>query len=346
MKECPSCHARYDDLQNFCVVDGTPLRSVADDSKKYADDEVTLQDVPPVPLPLRSGTPRPVSPVPPVYTSGGADSDASSSSASGISSATTTGSPIVKPRTRGGCLRKVIIAVVVICVGLFCLYNHIMNAATYLRMEPSRITASKGGGECKIDIDYDGYVWQINHKPDWVTVSESDDYFDITVRPNTSGDVREGSVTVQSGKQLAQVIIRQLGYATHLRLSVSNIRFSKCGESKGVTIDTDGCAWTVEYPDWVSIKENGDDGVGVQCVSNDGEYRSGVITFKEDNVSASIYVSQAGKCNTCHGEGSSTCNYCSGTGSLGFGMFYSSCMWCGGNGSIKCGTCGGTGQRE
>lgn len=73
------------------------------------------------------------------------------------------------------------------------------------------IKVVKAGGECKVDVDYDGYVWTINHKPDWVNIDERDEYFNITVMPNTTGQDRQGTITVQSGKRLAQVAIGQLG---------------------------------------------------------------------------------------------------------------------------------------
>lgn len=61
-----------------------------------------------------------------------------------------------QPREKKGCLKKIIIGGVIVVVGLIALYNYLANAATYLRTEPSEIRASKAGGSCKVDIDYDG----------------------------------------------------------------------------------------------------------------------------------------------------------------------------------------------
>ncbi|RHP64122.1 hypothetical protein [Bacteroides sp. OF04-15BH] len=50
-----------------------------------------------------------------------------------------------KPNKRKGCLKAFIITLVVFILGIFLLYRHVMNAATYLRTEPEVLTAAKGG---------------------------------------------------------------------------------------------------------------------------------------------------------------------------------------------------------
>ena len=254
--------------------------------------------------------------------------------------------PQPQPKKNRGCLKKVIIGIVIACVGLGILYRHLMNAATYLRAEPGVITASKGGGECNVDIDYDGYVWIINHKPDWVNITEYDNDFDINVRPNMTGQNREGSITIQSGKLLTQVVIQQKGFATYMHVSESNLHFGEGVESENINIDTDGCQWKAQFPDWLSITENLNGGIRIKSQRNTDEYRTGIITIREDNVSASIYVSQAGLCNVCHGEGEFSCSACSGMGGFGYGMYYVPCMVCGGDGRVQCTTCRGSGKRK
>lgn len=248
-------------------------------------------------------------------------------------------------KKRGGCQKKILIACVVAVVALVAFYNHIMNAATYLRAEPNQIGSVKAGGECKVEIDYDGYVWTINHKPDWVDIDENENDFTIKVAPNQTGEAREGSITVQSGKQLAQVIIKQLGYATQMRVSENSLKFSSSSGEKSITITTDGCKWNAQFPDWITVENDNGDAV-VSCQSNDGEYRTGSVIFKEDNVSAIVYVVQGGICDVCHGKGEVSCRYCLGQGGSGFGLYYTQCMWCGGSGKFKCNTCNGSGERE
>ena len=69
-------------------------------------------------------------------------------------------------KRKGGCLKKIIVSTVIVVIALIAFYNYIMNAATYLRAEPNQIGSVKAGGDCKVEIDYDGYVWLINHKPE------------------------------------------------------------------------------------------------------------------------------------------------------------------------------------
>lgn len=252
--------------------------------------------------------------------------------------------PAAKPK-KGGCLKKIIIAAVVVVIGFIILYRYMMNAATYLRVEPNSIVAAKCGGKTTISIDFDGYIWFINHKPDWVTVDEHDKDFELSFNPNTSGSIRQGTITVQSGNLLAQVELSQNANATFIKPSVFALKFEKSGGRKTVKVETDGTKWTVEYPKFLDVKTSGDS-FTVEASTNDGDYRQGIITITEDNVRTSISFQQAGKCPNCHGQGSMTCTMCGGAGSSGYGMYYMQCGWCGGRGSINCAICGGTGEKE
>ena len=248
-------------------------------------------------------------------------------------------------KKKGGCLKKIIVSTVIVVIAMIAFYNYIMNAATYLRAEPNQIGSVKAGGDCKVEIDYDGYVWLINHKPEWVDIDENDNDFTIRVNPNQTGQAREGSITIQSGKHLAQVVIKQLGFATRIKVSDNSLKFSSSGGSETLYIETDGCEWKAQYPTWISVQSD-EDGAVIKCFRNNDEYRTGTVVFKEDNVSTTVYITQGGLCNNCHGKGETSCSSCWGMGGSGFGMFYSQCFLCGGSGKIKCGVCGGSGERE
>lgn len=262
-----------------------------------------------------------------------------------VSSDRTVDKSIEKPR-RSGCLKKIIIGVVALVVAFIGLLHYVNNAATYLRVEPNQLKASKCGGKIKIDVDYDGYVWTINHVPDWIEVDENENSFEVSVGKNVTGSRREGTITVQSGKLLAQVAILQFGVATVVRGSKSNLKFGKSGGSQTVSIETDGCELSAESSDFIqtSFSDGGD--LIVRANSNSGDYRTGQVRVYEDNQSWTIMVEQAGKCNVCHGSGKISCNLCSGMGTIGYGMFTATCMSCGGNGSFQCGMCHGTGDRN
>lgn len=253
--------------------------------------------------------------------------------------------PTVRPR-KGGCLKKVIIGIVVFVVAYVGFVHYVNNAATYLRVEPNQLVASKGGGKIKVDVDYDGYVWTINHTPDWIDIDENENSFELSVGKNLTGSRREGTITVQSGKLLAQVAIVQSGVATVVRASKSNLKFGKSGGSQTISVETDGCELSAECSDFIQTSFSDDGDLIVRVSSNSDDYRTGQVRVYEDNQSWTITVEQAGKCNICHGTGEISCTWCSGTGTVGYGMFMSSCTSCGGSGSYKCSSCNGTGEKE
>lgn len=294
MKECPICHARYDDSQSFCTKDGHQLRNV----EKVSDEAHQQNDI-----------------------------------------------SQHHPKEKKGCLKKIIIGTIILIFGLVLLYNHLINAATYLRTEPSEIRVSKAGGSCQVDIDYDGYIWTINHQPEWVEIDEGDNDFELVISPNFKGQVREGSVTIQSGKLLAQIVVKQNAYATIMKASEAAVNFKKSGGYKDITIESDGCSWDAEYTNWMTVTKESDSELHINCPYNDGEFRTGTITVKEDNVRVIINVTQSGVCNNCHGSGDVSCSSCLGLGGIGYGMYYSGCIWCGGKGKVTCGLCNGTGIR-
>lgn len=241
--------------------------------------------------------------------------------------------------------RLILITIVVLLVGFFLLINYVINAATYLQVEPDTLIADKCGGEIVVDIDYDGYVWTINHIPDWVEVEEFKQNFSVKVSSNLTGYNREGSITVQSGDFLAKVIIQQMGQATYIKPSETSLHFDAGGGLETIGIDTDGCDYTVEYPDFLSVAiDDGD--INIRAYGNSDEYRSGYVTISEDNVRINIYITQGGVCNVCHGSGSTSCTQCMGQGGWGYGMFYSQCWLCNGTGTLQCSSCNGTGERE
>lgn len=243
-------------------------------------------------------------------------------------------------------MKKVIIGIVVFVVAFVGFVHYVNNAATYLRVEPNQLVASKGGGKIKVDVDYDGYVWTINHTPDWIDIDENENSFELSVEKNLTGSRREGTITVQSGKLLAQVAIVQSGVATVVRASKSNLKFGKSGGSQTISVETDGCELSAECSDFIQTSFSDDGDLIVRVSSNSDDYRTGQVRVYEDNQSWTITVEQAGKCNICHGTGEISCTWCSGTGTVGYGMFMSSCMSCGGSGSYKCSSCNGTGEKE
>lgn len=252
----------------------------------------------------------------------------------------------VEKTKKSSCLKKIVIGIVVLVLAFVGLVHYINNAATYLRVEPNQLVASKCGGKIKVDVDYDGYIWTINHAPDWIEVDENESNFDVIVTKNQTGSRREGTITVQSGKLLTQLAIVQSGVATVIRGSKSNMKFSKSGGCQTVDFETDGCELCAENSDFIQTSFSDEGKLVVRVNSNSGDYRTGQVRVYEDNQSWTINIEQGGQCNVCHGTGEISCNWCSGMGTIGFGMFTSTCTSCGGSGNYQCETCHGTGERD
>lgn len=250
-----------------------------------------------------------------------------------------------KKKKRSGCLKKVIIGIIAVIIGLYVLGSYINNAATYLRAEPNQLVSPKGGGKIKVDIDYDGYIWTVNYAPEWVDIEENENDFEVTFAPNMTGRNREGSITIQSGKLVTQVAVGQSGTATFVHVSKDNLKFSKSGGLVSVKVETDGCNWETEYSDFLTVTKD-EDGLSIFAPQNAETYRTGMIKVYEDNQSRTIYVTQGGTCNYCGGDGELSCSYCMGLGGTGYGLYYLACMWCGGSGKIRCPSCQGTGEIE
>lgn len=247
--------------------------------------------------------------------------------------------------SKRGCLKTGIVICVVVFIVCAITIKVICNSATYLRLEPNNITAIKGGGSGKINVDTDGFIWSVNYTPDWVTIDEYDNYFNIVVEPNQTGSVREGAVTVQTGDIVNTLSISQNAFASYIKPSETNIKFEKNGGKKLFTIQSDGCNWKATYDNWLDLNIN-DDNVTVVCPSNNGYYRSSTITVTEDYAYSYIIVTQEGICNMCYGEGESVCRGCGGTRGMYTLYSFISCYMCGGSGKVNCSYCGGTGYRK
>lgn len=249
-------------------------------------------------------------------------------------------------KRKGGCFKKIVIGLIILVIAFIGFYHYAMNAATYLRVEPNQLVANKGGGEIKVGIDYDGYVWMINHAPDWVNIDEEENDFIVRAEKNETGSTRQGTITVQSGKQLAQVAIVQKGSATFIKGDKSSLHFPREGGKQKIALETDGCELHWKCTNFIDPTLDNNNSITIEVPSNGGNYRTGEVVVNEDNVSYTIQVTQSGACPDCNGTGERTCNYCMGTGTVGFGMFANTCPACGGSGKVNCSSCGGTGERD
>jgi len=245
----------------------------------------------------------------------------------------------------GRIIKRIVLAVAAVVIVLILWGTHLMNSTTYLTLNSAGEIFAKRGGESEINIDYDGYVWEVSYKPSWVDIREYDNSFSIECEPNTTGEDREDHITIKSGKIIETLPIGQYGKVRYLNLSESSLTSDTDGGSIHIDIESDGNDANISYPKFCEIEDFTSDGFTLVVKRNDGYSRTGTLQVKEDDASASIYIKQQGKCSDCDGHGSRTCPSCGGLGTTGWGMYTMQCYTCGGTGTIKCYSCNGTGIR-
>ncbi len=244
--------------------------------------------------------------------------------------------------------KKILIGVVVVIAGILLYYNHLINSTTYLRLNPEAVVFPKVGGEMKVSVDYDGYVWDVKYAPDWVSVSESNDSFVVTCEKNTTGRNREDMITISSGKIIQHLRIGQYAYATVLKLSTYDVKAETAGGDMNINMETDGCDFDISCPEFCSVTCDDNKNIKLEVNSNSGTSRSGTLVIKDANLCATVSVYQKGKCSFCDGTGEIQCSACGGTGSFSSYGFYGTttiqCMSCGGTGKVQCPVCQGNGE--
>lgn len=245
----------------------------------------------------------------------------------------------------GKIFKRILLGLVAIIVILFLWGAHLMNATSYLVLNSQGELFAKNGGVAEVNIDYDGYIWEVTYKPSWIDIDEFDNSFKIKCKANDTKFDREDHVTIKSGKILQALPVAQYGEAQYIRLSETGISSDIDGGSIYIDMQTDGIGPEIAYPEFCEIEDLDDYGFTLRVKSNNEFSRSGTIEVSEDNVSAYIRIAQKGKCSDCGGQGEKPCPACGGLGSSAWGWASMNCFTCGGNGTINCFACNGTGIR-
>lgn len=242
--------------------------------------------------------------------------------------------------------KRIGIAIALIAVGVGLWFNHQMNAATYLTFSSEGVLFPKCGADEKVNIDYDGYVWELAYKPSWVEIDEHTKSFTIKCEPNRTGQDRQDHITIKSGKITQALPIGQYGTAQDISLSESSIVCNRESSYFNIRMQTDGILPEVTCPDFCYISNHTKDGFTINFYSNDDFSRSGSIVVGEDDAQASISVRQKGKCSNCGGDGRVSCSSCWGQGGYSWGMFYTACSVCRGQATWDCSSCSGSGYEK
>lgn len=310
MKECPECHARYDDNMNFCTNDGTQL--------------VTVKDVPnTAQLVSSSNNPQ--------------ESEGTVKKIfSGIGSIffvvivcvigfrTCFGNDSEKGIKKG-------------------------SGATFLNYSPQEIKdVPKLGGEYIVRIESDG-EWKVESFPKWIEMEQvASDGIKFVVRPIEAGLAsRWDFIYITTGNLTEKVRVEQTGVCTFIKLSESSIIASEQGIERTVDWKSDGVRVTIDHPSFVTFKQvSGQKSVIFTISPNFGDYREGNIVFYEDECQSTIRVAQAGNCPSCHGIPVVRCTTCGGYGQVSNGYYNVTCSTCNGYGQLYCTACNKTGKKN
>lgn len=269
-----------------------------------------------------------------------------SGTGTGIAGTQTDGQLAPRPKKKvGKIVKRIAIGMVVVLVLLIMWGTHLMNSTTYLKLNAEGALFVKRGGELEVNIDYDGYYWEISYKPSWVEISEYESSFIIECEPNETGANREDHITVKSGKIVQTLPVGQYGSAQVLKLSESYVTSDRDGGSIYINMETDGSDPKYTCPDFCSMENGSLDGFTLVVKKNNGYSRTGTLEVAEDNVSSTIFIQQEGTCPDCDGRGTVNCSICNGSGSTYWGFGSLNCFGCGGDGVVECASCGGDGVK-
>ena len=246
-----------------------------------------------------------------------------------------------KPRKKVSVRRRLFILLLILVALLIGCYNYVSNLTTYIGLNPNRVVAPKAGGEVKVGIDYDGFLWSIDDSPEWVDIDSHADSFTVTFEKNTTGRNRSGIISVKSGKLLSRMVVVQQGRATYLSPSQSFIHFSKSGGVDTLRVSTDGGDWEPHCSINWTVKKIDEHTFSLLATENVGYAKTGYVCLEEDHQRAYIQVLQGGICTKCHGSGEISCKVCHGIRYPGH-----KCFFCNNTGTQPCDECQGRGEIE
>lgn len=182
-------------------------------------------------------------------------------------------------------------------------YNSDFDAEIGIDQLAERVDFTKDGGSVDMIFNYNSNLTFLN-LPYWLSVSKvSDTEYRLTAIPNYYEGVRQGTITVSNGANMADFrVFQEVGKspATEVvKVSPTSLYFSKEGGLQYVNIQIPN-TWRLKKEGlWFTTNINNGDGVsiiGVSCGENTGNTRSGVITVI-DTISGEEYnisLSQSG----------------------------------------------------
>lgn len=234
--------------------------------------------------------------------------------------------------------------------------------ATFLRASMKYITAKRGGESFKIQLVSDADNFKLEQAPEWAEAKIEGETLFVDVPANSAQAERKDSIVVSCGGRRLTLPLTQSFKATYLKFddgsSYTSVTFTKEGGTKNINLKTD--ATQLRITDMEGVTTSYKEGqLTISTQANTGGQKTGTITLKADELTASIDVTiQNAICSRCGGRGKITCPRCGGEG-MYQGSRYWGCEDCGGSnpiteegwlggipgsGRITCPQCHGTGH--
>jgi len=191
----------------------------------------------------------------------------------------------------------------------------VVKKATYVRTEPNEVKFDDKVGSKDITVYSDGRYKAVSNKPDWCKVKINDGYFTITCDPN-KGAERTATITVTADDKETKVTVQQAEYrATYLNTNgVTSVKIPALGDTKTVTINTDGYDWkysVTPHSPWLIDSKSGKT-LTLKAYRNQGSVRNATITLTptSGNVTpVTITVTQPKEATYIRVEGSNTVHF-------------------------------------
>ena len=186
-------------------------------------------------------------------------------------------------------------------------YNSSFDAEIGIDQLAERVNFTKDGGSVDMIFNYNSNLTFLN-LPYWLSVSKvSDMEYRLTAIPNYYEDIRQATITVSNGANIADFrAFQEVGEAPAQetpKVAPNSLYFNAEGGTQYLSINIPNTWVITENLDWVSLNMNNGDGtsiVGVIAAANEGNTRSGIIKVRDviSSIEYDVYVTQIGTTST------------------------------------------------
>ena len=140
------------------------------------------------------------------------------------------------------------------------------NRDAFINISDSRYEVSSTGTIKSIDVE-SNTTWTTSCDADWITLSptngDGSSTLQITIKPNTTTEIRETTVKVANKEHniTKEIAIKQAAFSPELTVDVSSLDFSCNKQEKSLTLDAN-ISWTASCDaDWIALSpQSGNEG--------------------------------------------------------------------------------------